>query len=87
MPILLSNDEVSRHQLQGYSVFVWAQDHPHPPHFHVRKGDRYSTWHLHSLDCMHSGGFSSSELRQQRKLLQQFHEHVRRTWHDHWQGQ
>lgn len=86
MPILLPNQEVSRDQFKGYSVFMWSQDHRHPPHVHVRKGDRYSTWHLLSLDCLDAGEFSSSEVRHQRKLLQQFHEQVIRSWNDHWQG-
>ena len=86
MAVLLPNDEVSREQLRGYRIFVWSQDHEHPPHVHVRKGRDYSTWDLRSLKCTESGGFSSSELRSQRKILQEFRDPIARSWHAHWKA-
>jgi hypothetical protein len=64
MPYLLPNDEVSRDQLKGYIIFLWAHDHPHPAHVHIRKGRCRSAWDLSTLRCVHRGNFSSSEIRE-----------------------
>jgi len=69
MPILLPNEEVSHHDLHGYIIFLFAHDHPYPPHVHIRKPGRRSGWNLQTLTCTHKGGFSSSEIRDQHKIL------------------
>ena len=86
MAALLPNDEITREQLRGYRIFVWSQDHEHPPHIHVRKGNEYSTWDLRSLKCTDAGGFSSSELRSQHRLLREFYDQIVRSWHAHWKA-
>jgi hypothetical protein len=86
MATLLPNDDVPREKMRGYRIFVWSQDHENPPHVHVRKGKEYSTWDLRSLKCVESGKFSSSQLRSQRKLLQDFYDQIVESWHDHWKN-
>ncbi len=85
MPILLPNEEVSRDQLHGYTVFLWAHDHPYPRHIHVKKGRRRSGWNLDTLDCTDKGEFSSSDVREQRKILVEHREALWRSWYAYWE--
>jgi hypothetical protein len=84
---LLPNDEVPPPRLQGYRVFLFSHDHPHPPHVHFGKGRRFSSWDIQTLVCRDADGFSSSELRMQRKLLVELLDPILRSWHEHWQRQ
>jgi hypothetical protein len=87
MPTLLPNDEVTEADLQGYRIFIYAHDHPHPPHVHFRKGSKASAWEFAALTCRDKGGFSAAELKVQRKLFTKYHDAIWRAWHDHWQRQ
>jgi hypothetical protein len=87
MPTLLPNQEVSREQLKGYTIFVWAHDHPFPPHVHFRKGKQHSAWDLRTQLCIQKGGFSSSQLREQRTILAEHLDALWRSWHAHWRRQ
>jgi|ERR1041384_1043546 hypothetical protein len=84
---LLPNDEVPRHALQGYRIFIFSHDHPHPPHIHIGKRRRFSSWDLTTAVCMDDDGFSSSEIREQRTILLTHRDAIWRSWHEHWQRQ
>jgi hypothetical protein len=84
---LLPNDEVTRSAVQGYRVFIFSHDHPHPPHVHFGKGRRYSSWDLVTGQCQDEGGFSAAEIRRQRKILTEHRDAIWRSWHEHWQRQ
>ena len=85
MPTLLPNDEVPRDRLQGYRVFIWAHDHPHPPHVHFGKRERVSGWNLGTGRCVDEDGFSASEVREQGKILAEYRGAIVRSWNAHWQ--
>ena len=87
MPTLLPNDEVSREDLRGYRIFIWSHDHPHPPHVHFRKGKQVSSWDLDSQHCVDEDGFSSSDIRDQAKILTDRRDAILRSWNAHWQRQ
>ena len=87
MAALLPNDEVPRGNLKGYRVFIFSHDHPHPPHVHFGKGRRFSSWDIASNECREEDGFSSPEIREQRKLLVEHRDAILRSWHEHWQRQ
>jgi hypothetical protein len=87
MATLLPNDEVPRRGLKGYRVFIFSHDHPHPPHVHIGKDRRFSSWDLPSGECRDEDGFSSSEIRKQHTLLETHRDAILRSWHDHWQRQ
>ena len=87
MATLLPNDEVSSDLLRGYQVFIFSHDHPHPAHVHIRKGKRFSSWDLTTLQCVNAGGFSSPEIRTQRRILAENIDAIWRSWHAHWQRQ
>ena len=87
MATLLPNDEVSAGQLHGYRIFIYSHDHPHPPHVHVRKGRLVSSWDLVTTLCIDRGGFSSSEIRLQGRILLQYRDAILRSWNAHWQRQ
>jgi hypothetical protein len=79
--------EVPRDALRGYRIFIFSHDHPHPPHVHFGKGKRVSSWDLMTGAVVDAGGFSSSELREQRKMLIEYSDAIRRSWNEHWQRQ
>lgn len=87
MATLLPNAEVTSSELRGYRIFIFSQDHPHPPHVHVGKGKRFSSWNLTSVWCADPDGFSSQELRVQRTIISENIEAIWRTWNDYWQRQ
>ena len=87
MATLLPDDQVTAHDLRGYRIFVFSHDHPHPPHVHLGKGNRYSSWDLITLECVDRGGFSPSEIRTQRIILVKYLDAIWRNWHAHWQRQ
>lgn len=87
MATLLPNDEVSRDALKGYRIFIFSHDHPHPPHVHFGKGRRVSSWDLVTATCQGNDGFSSSELRDQGRILVEHRDAVWRSWHAHWEQQ
>ncbi len=87
MPILLPNDEVTREALKGYRVFILAHDHPHPAHVHFGKGQRVSKWDLVTGRCPDEDDFSSSEIREPRRMLMEFRDSIWRSWHVHWRNQ
>jgi hypothetical protein len=87
MATLLPNDEVPQQDLQGYRIFIFSHDHPHPPHVHFGKGKRFSSWDLNSGFCRDEDGFSSSEIRNQHTILTEFRDAIWRSWHAHWQRQ
>jgi hypothetical protein len=87
MATLLPNDEVTDAALHGYRIFIFSHDHPHPPHVHLRKGRRFSSWDFESLMCISRGGFSSPEIALQRRILTEFQGAIRRSWHAHWERQ
>jgi hypothetical protein len=84
---LLPNAEVSRSALRGYRVFIFSHDHPHPPHVHFGKGRRFSSWDVVTAACIDEDGFSSADIRQQRKMLVEHRDAIVRSWHEHWQRQ
>lgn len=87
MPTLLPNDEVTREQVLGYRIFIWAHDHPHPPHVHFGKRRRASSWDLTTRRCVDPDGFSASEVREQGRILATYLDAILRSWHAHWQRQ
>ena len=87
MATLLPNEEVAAAQLHGYRVFIYSHDHPHPPHVHFRKATLVSSWDLVTLECIDRGGFSSSEIRLQARILLEYREAIFRSWNAHWQRQ
>jgi hypothetical protein len=87
MATLLPNDQVGRDVLKGYRVFIWSHDHPHPAHVHFGKGSRVSSWDLATADCEDEDGFSSSEIRVQARILEEFRDVIWDSWHEHWQNQ
>ncbi len=87
MATLLPNDEVPRDALKGYRIFIFSHDHPDPPHVHFGKGRQVSIWDLAALRCENDGGFHSSDLRDQRKILTEYRGAIWRSWHAHWQRQ
>ena len=87
MATLLPNDEVPRHALHGYRIFIYSHDHPHPPHVHFGKGHRVSSWDLVTAECTEEDGFSSSEIREQCTILAEYLDAIWRAWHDHWEHQ
>jgi hypothetical protein len=84
---LLPNADVPRSRLGGYRVFIFSHDHPHPPHVHIGKGKRFSSWGLMSGTCIDRGGFSSSDIRKQRRILRTFRDAIWSSWNEHWQKQ
>lgn len=87
MATLLPDDKITREDLHGYRVFIWSHDHPIPPHVHLGRMNRVSSWNLQTQTCEDEDGFSPSELRQQRTILQRFADQIWERWHDHWQRQ
>jgi hypothetical protein len=87
MATLLPNSRVARRVMKGYRVFLFSHDHPHPPHIHVGKRKRYSSWNLDRLECVDGGGFSMRELSLQRSLLVEQRQEIIRSWHEHWDRQ
>ena len=87
MPTLLPNEDVPRHALKGYRIFIFSHDHPHPAHVHFGKGRRVSSWDLVTVMCIDEGGFSSSEIREQRTILVEYRDEIWGAWHEHWQQQ
>ena len=85
MATLLPNRSVSSHDLLGYRVFIWSHDHPIPPHVHLGKQQRYSSWDLVALECVTPDGFDRSELRDQKRLLTQYKDAILAAWHEHWE--
>jgi hypothetical protein len=87
MATLLPNRRVPVSELQGYRIFIFSHDHPHPPHIHVGKKGRTSKWHLVTLECTSPDGFSSPELRVQRKILLTKRLEIWRAWDAYWKDQ
>ena len=87
MATLLPNDEVRASALHEYRIFIFSHDHPHPPHIHVGKKGRTSKWDLATLECIYPDGFSSSELRTQRKMMETWQLEIWRAWNAYWEAQ
>jgi hypothetical protein len=64
-----------------------SHDHPHPPHVHVGKGRQVSSWDLVTATNVDAGGFSSSDLRDQRTILVEHRDAIWRSWNANWQRQ
>lgn len=84
MATLLPDENISSRQIRGYRIFVFSHDPPHPPHVHVRKGKRFSSWDITLMICVDGGGFSSTELAVQRTILEKYRDVIWRNWHAHW---
>src|SRR5450432_4159450 len=87
MATLLPDAQITRTQLKGYRVFLFSQDHPHPPHVHFGERQRISAWDLTSRACRDEDGFSSREIAEQRTLLVTYADAIWRNWNAYWQAQ
>lgn len=87
MATLLPNEAVTASALRGCRIFIFSHDHPHPPHIHIGKKRRTSKWELAALECIDPDGFSSSELRTQRKMLETWQLEIWRAWNAYWEAQ
>lgn len=87
MATLLPNDDVPASALHGYRIFIFSHDHPHPPHIHVGKKGRTSKWDLLTLECLSPDGFSSPEIRVQRRILAAMRLEIWSAWNAYWEDQ
>ena len=78
---------IGRHPMTGTHDHAHSHDHPHPPHVHFRKGKQVGSWDLELGTCVDEDGFSSSDLRDQAKILADHRDAILRSWNAHWQRQ
>ena len=70
-------------RLGSYRFFFYANDLGQPPHVHVEAGDRSAKFWLEPIRLQRSSGFRPVELQRMRRMIEQHHEHLVRSWHEY----
>jgi hypothetical protein len=68
-----------------YRFFFYAGDRNEPPHIHVERDKNVAKFWLDPVRLQRSRGFSSKELNQIRKLVEENRKGLRRSWDEYFE--
>lgn len=75
MPTILRN--------LGFRFFFYSNENNEPPHIHIEKGDATAKIWLQPIEIENNYGFSSREINQILKIINDNQLNFIQSWHDY----
>ena len=72
--------------IYGYRFFFYSNDHD-PVHIHVEKKDKTAKFNLQPIELVKSRKFNASELRELRKLVEEYSGFFKTKWYEYFNPQ
>jgi hypothetical protein len=66
-----------------YRFFFYAGDRHEPPHIHVERENYTAKFWLDPIRLQQSGGFRRNEITRIRRLVEEYREHLLRSWDEY----
>lgn len=66
-----------------HRFFFFSNEGDEPPHIHVEAGDSYAKYWLDPVQLARSVGYSASELRRLRELVEENQALLEQRWHEY----
>ncbi len=67
----------------GYRFFFFSREGEEPIHVHIESAEKYAKFWLEPLSLAESHGYSRSELKEIRLLIEQNEDLIRTTWNEY----
>jgi hypothetical protein len=71
------------HRENGFMFYIWSDDHPHPAHVHVDKGDGASDLDITAGKVVWQKGFKKQEIRHIERIFKENSEKILAGWREH----
>ncbi len=68
---------------RGYRFFFFSREGTEPPHVHIEKAEYYAKFWLEPVALARSRGFSSRQLTEIRRLVEQNQRSFQERWDEH----
>lgn len=70
-------------RLLGFRFFFYSNESNEPPHVHLEKGDAEGKYWIDPLEKEYMHGFTRSEEKQARKIIEEQQENFKNDWDDY----
>jgi hypothetical protein len=67
----------------GFRFFFYSNEGKEPPHVHIEKGDAEGKFWLDPVEEEYMDGFTKSEEKQVRKIIEEHQQNFKNNWHEH----
>lgn len=73
-------------RIKGYRFFFFSNESNEPKHIHIESEDKYAKFWLAPISLVKCVGYSSKELTQIRKLIEEHKDLIKERWDEYFGG-